>query len=388
VHVTAVPPPHVPDVHVVLFVQTLPSSQVVPFVTFVGVGQPVAGTHVPATLQGFVVVHVTAVPFTQAPFVHVVLFVHAFPSSHVVPFARIGHPVAGTQAPPVWHASAVHVTALPPPHVPFVHVVLFVHALPSSHVVPFVLFVGVGQPVAGTQVPAVWHGFVVVQVTALPPPQTPFVHVVLFVHALLSLHVVPFARTGHPVAGTHAPPGWHASAVHVTALPPPHVPFVHVVLLVHAFPSSHVVPFVRFGHPVAGTHVPPVWHASAVHVTALPPPQVPFVHVVPFVHALLSLQVVPLAAFGFEQTPVFASYTPATWHVSSAVQVTVSHGCAIRHTLTSWIDQWFADAVPVCVIRMARADWVRKLIVTSCVLPVPVATADPKVVPSLDSATE
>ena len=225
-------------------------------------------------------------------------------------------------------------------------------------------------------------------VTALPPPHVPFVHVVLFVHALLSLHVVPFARTGHPVAGTHAPPGWHASAVHVTALPPPHVPFVHVVLLVHAFPSSHVVPFVRFGHPVAGTHVPPVWHASAVHVTALPPPQVPFVHVVPFVHALLSLQVVPLAAFGFEQTPVFASHTPATWHVSSAVQVTVSHGCAIRHTLTSWIDQWFADAVPVCVIRMARADWVRKLIVTSCVLPVPVATADPKVVPSLDSATE
>jgi hypothetical protein len=37
---------------------------------------------------------------------------------------------------------------------------------------------------------------------------------------------------------------------------------------------------------------------------------------------------------------------------------------------------------------MARAVCVRKLIVTSCVLPVPVATADPNVVPSVESATE
>ena len=50
-------------------------------------------------------------------------------------------------------------------------------------------------------------------------------------------------------------------------------------------------------------------------------------------------QVVPLAAFGFEQTPVFASHTPATWHWSDAEHVTASHGCAIRHTLISWIDQ-------------------------------------------------
>ena len=66
----------------------------------------------------------------------------------------------------------------------------------------------------------------------------------------------------------------------------------------------------------------------------------------------------------------------------------MSHGCAIRQTLISWIDQWFADAVPVCVMRIARAVCVRKLIVTSCVLPVPVATGVPKVVPSLDSDTE
>jgi len=95
---------------------------------------------------------------------------------------------------------------VPPPQTPVVHVVLFVQALPSSHVVPFGLFVGVGQPVAGTQVPASLHEFVVVHVTAVPPPQTPFVHVVLFVHAFASSHAVPFVRIGQPVAGTHVPP--------------------------------------------------------------------------------------------------------------------------------------------------------------------------------------
>ncbi len=51
--------------------------------------------------------------------------------------------------------------------------------------------------------------------------------------------------------------------------------------------------------------------------------------------ALLSLHVVPLGAFGFEHTPVPGLQTPATWHWSDAVQVTESHGCAIRQTLSS-----------------------------------------------------
>ena len=66
----------------------------------------------------------------------------------------------------------------------------------------------------------------------------------------------------------------------------------------------------------------------------------------------------------------------------------MSHGCAIRQTLISWIDQWFADAVPVCVMRIARAVCVRKLIVTICVLPVPVATGVPQFDPSFDKLTE
>ena len=41
-------------------------------------------------------------------------------------------------------------------------------------------------------------------------------------------------------------------------------------------------------------------------------PQAPFWHVSPLVQALLSLQAVPLALFGFEHTPVVVSHVPAT----------------------------------------------------------------------------
>src|SRR5207245_6012815 len=54
--------------------------------------------------------------------------------------------------------------------------------------------------------------------------------------------------------------------------------------------------------------------------------QVPFGQVSPDVQALLSLHVVPFALFGFEHTPVDGSQVPATWHWSSAVQVTVEVG--------------------------------------------------------------
>ena len=42
-----------------------------------------------------------AVPFVQTPAVQVVLPVHALPSSHAVPFGLIGQPVAGTHVPVV-----------------------------------------------------------------------------------------------------------------------------------------------------------------------------------------------------------------------------------------------------------------------------------------------
>jgi len=57
-------------------------------------------------------------------------------------------------------------------------------------------------------VPATWHWSLAVQVTGVPDAHPPFWHVSLCVHALPSLHDVPFAATGFehaPVAVLHVP---------------------------------------------------------------------------------------------------------------------------------------------------------------------------------------
>jgi len=52
------------------------------------------------------------------------------------------------------------------------------------------------------------------------------------------------------------------------------------------------------------------------------PAQLPFVQTSDVVHALLSLQLVPLEAFGVVQTPVACVQVPAPWHWSMATHVT------------------------------------------------------------------
>jgi hypothetical protein len=58
-----------------------------------------------------------------------------------------------------------------------------------------------------------------------------------------------------------------------------------------------------------------------VHVTELPPEQVPAWQLSPVVHALLSLHEVPFAFGGFEQVPVSTPHAPASWHWSDAPQL-------------------------------------------------------------------
>ncbi len=66
-------------------------------------------------------------------------------------------------------------------------------------------------------------------------------------HALPSLHAVPFDAAGFehtPVLGLHVPATWHWScAVQTTGFDPVHVPAWHVSVCVHALPSLHAVPF-------------------------------------------------------------------------------------------------------------------------------------------------
>ena len=84
---------------------------------------------------------------------------------------------------------------------------------------------------------------------------------------MASLQAEPFALAGFeqiPVAGAHVPTSWHGSlAEHTTELEPAHTPLWHVSDCVHKLASLHAVPFdfAGFEHtPVAGVHVPAVWH--------------------------------------------------------------------------------------------------------------------------------
>jgi hypothetical protein len=65
--------------------------------------------------------------------------------------------------------------------------------------------------------------------------------------------------------------------------------------------------------PEDGSQVPATWHWSeAVQAMGLEPVQVPDWQLSVWVHALLSLQVVPLVAIGLEHAPVDVSQVPAT----------------------------------------------------------------------------
>jgi hypothetical protein len=115
----------------------------------------------------------------------------ALPSEHGVPAGRL--PVAwqvpcAVQVPDAWHGLLV------------------------AHDAPAVI-VGTEQiPVAGSHVLVVWQGVGGAQVTGLPPTQVPAWHVSPFVHALPSSHAVPsgLATDEHfPVAGSQVPAVWH-----------------------------------------------------------------------------------------------------------------------------------------------------------------------------------
>jgi hypothetical protein len=131
----------------------------------------------------------------------------------------------------------VHTTGLVPVHFPFWQASVWVHRSPSLQPVPS-SFVGLVQtPVAGVQVPTLWHWSRAVQTTGLLPVQVPLWHVSVWVHRLPSLQPVPFGLIGFehsPVAGVQVPASWHwSSAVHTTGFEPTHVPLWQASVWVH-----------------------------------------------------------------------------------------------------------------------------------------------------------
>jgi hypothetical protein len=157
----------------------------------------------------------------------------------------------------------LHVGVVVPRHTPVWQVSGVVQAIPSSHVLPSGFAGLVHWPVAELQLPASWHWSLAVQTTGSDPAHVPAWQRSCRVHALPSMHAVPFGFIGFeqtPLAGSHVPASWHWSlATQTTGSLPVHAPLRHASVRVHALPSSQPLPsgFGGFEHsPVAGSHVP------------------------------------------------------------------------------------------------------------------------------------
>src|SRR5439155_2527616 len=101
-------------------------------------------------------------------------------------------------------------------------------------------------PVAGSHVPARWHGSVAEQTIGFAPVQAPQWEVSVRVQALASLQAVPSGAGGFeqtPVAGSHVPARWHGSLAEQTiGFAPVQTPEWQVSVRVQALASLQAVP--------------------------------------------------------------------------------------------------------------------------------------------------
>src|SRR5262245_23115628 len=199
-------------------VQALPSLQLAPS-AFTGVEQePVAGSQVPVSWHWSIGVQTTGLAPVQTPAWQESDRVQALPSSQLEPSAFAGSehmPVAGSQVPAAWRWSvATQTIGLAPMHEPGWQESDRVQALPSSQAEPSAFAGSVQMPVAGLQVPAVWHWSVAAQRTGLAPVQTPAWQESERVQASPSSQKTPSVLAGceHvPVFESQVPASWHWS---------------------------------------------------------------------------------------------------------------------------------------------------------------------------------
>jgi hypothetical protein len=327
-------PLQLPDWQVSVCEHRSPSSQACPL-GFAGFEQPpVAGLQTPASWHWSSGVHITGLEPVQLPDWQVSACVHKLESLQPVPFGFCGLlqlPVPGLQVPALWHwSSGVHVTGSAPIQLPDWQVSVCVHKSPSSHDVPLG-FCGLLQlPVAGLQLPALWHWSSAVQVTGFEPVQLPAWQVSVCVHKSPSSQLEPFGFCGFvqlPVAGLQLPTSWHwSSAEQLTGFEPVQFPAWQVSVCVQRSLSSQLDPSGLAGFeqlPDPGLQMPAVWHWSrGVHTTVFEPVQLPAWQMSVWVHKSPSSQLEPLGFCGFEQLPVAGLQVPTLWHWSSAVQTT------------------------------------------------------------------
>src|SRR2546428_43507 len=249
VEATGLLPVQSPLWQVSVCVHALPSLQALPL-AFAGFEHvPVVGEQVPATWHWSEAVQTTGLPPVHTPLWQVSVCVQALPSLQALPlvFAGFEHvPVAGEQVPATWHWSeAVGKRGVLRGRRPLWKETGCVQALPSLQALPLVFAGFEHVPVEEEQVPAAWHWSEAVQSMGLLPVHAPLWQVSVCVQALPSLQALPLAFAGFehvPVAGSQVPAVWHWSeAGQTTGLLPVHTPLWPVSVLVQALPSSQVL---------------------------------------------------------------------------------------------------------------------------------------------------
>jgi len=137
-------------------------------------------------------------------------------------------PLDGSQRSSVQTLPSLQSSGAPPTHAPAEQASFVVHALPSLQIDPSALLGFEQKPLAGSHVPATWHWSLAKQTTGFAPVQTPVWQVSLCVQALPSLQEIPFDAAGFeqaPLAGSQVPAVWHWSlAMQVLFVPPLHRP--------------------------------------------------------------------------------------------------------------------------------------------------------------------
>jgi hypothetical protein len=166
---------------------------------------------------------------------------------HVAVGAKL-HPVAGLHESTVQLMASLQASGAPLVHVPPTHWSPVVQALASLQAVPSGFGASAQAPVVGLQV-AFWQGPEAEQTTGLAPRQVPAWQLSVRVHALPSLHAVPFGFAGWlqiPVAGAQTPGSRQGSvALQTTGALPTQAPAWQASTCVQALPSLQVVPLGR-----------------------------------------------------------------------------------------------------------------------------------------------
>ena len=114
-----------------------------------------------------------------------------------------------------------------------------------------------------------------------------------------------------------------------------------------------------------------------MQVTGFEPVHTPAWQVSVCMHAFPSLQEVPFAFAGFEQTPVLGLQVPTSWQASRATHATEQVAGFVFSTFSSARPQKF-DAVLVCTTLRYRADCGGNAIAIIGAKPDPLAIAVPQ----------